>query len=150
MAAANPRPLQARPYEDHLQLPAIQIEDDEDGEYEDGGDDDMEEADGHATEANVSDRRRYGGGVVVASRTSELTLAFEGEVYVFPAVTPEKVLLQFRGSFDFETQFAKNRCAELCFEKIESSYDEAKEFCMKNTFSFLKYFFLILELRLGL
>ncbi|GFY85910.1 similar to ZIM-LIKE 2 [Actinidia rufa] len=57
----------------------------------DGGDDDMEEADGHATEANVSDRRRYGGGVVVASRTSELTLAFEGEVYVFPAVTPEKV-----------------------------------------------------------
>jgi hypothetical protein len=32
-----------------------------------------------------------GGGVVIASRTSELTLSFEGEVYVFPAVTPEKV-----------------------------------------------------------
>ncbi|KAM6576472.1 hypothetical protein CsatB_028309 [Cannabis sativa] len=27
----------------------------------------------------------------VPSRTSELTIAFEGEVYVFPAVTPEKV-----------------------------------------------------------
>ncbi|KAI5661320.1 hypothetical protein M9H77_20643 [Catharanthus roseus] len=27
----------------------------------------------------------------VASRTSELTISFEGEVYVFPAVTPEKV-----------------------------------------------------------
>ncbi|XP_057468948.1 GATA transcription factor 24-like isoform X2 [Actinidia eriantha] len=91
MAAANPWPLQARPYEDYVQLPAIQIEDDEDGEYEDGGDDDMEEADGHATAANVSERRRYESGVVVASRTSELTLAFEGEVYVFPAVTPEKV-----------------------------------------------------------
>lgn len=26
-----------------------------------------------------------------ASRTSELTISFEGEVYVFPAVTPEKV-----------------------------------------------------------
>lgn len=25
------------------------------------------------------------------SRTSELTISFEGEVYVFPAVTPEKV-----------------------------------------------------------
>uniref|UniRef100_A0A3Q7H0U6 GATA-type domain-containing protein n=1 Tax=Solanum lycopersicum TaxID=4081 RepID=A0A3Q7H0U6_SOLLC len=32
-----------------------------------------------------------GGGVVEVSRTSELTLAFEGEVYVFPAVTPDKV-----------------------------------------------------------
>ncbi|GFZ10078.1 similar to ZIM-LIKE 2 [Actinidia rufa] len=63
MAAANPRPLQARPYEDYVQLPAIQIEDDEDGEYEDGGDDDMEEADGHATAANVSERRRYESGV---------------------------------------------------------------------------------------
>lgn len=28
-----------------------------------------------------------------ASRTSELTISFEGEVYVFPAVTPEKVPL---------------------------------------------------------
>ncbi|XP_022763629.1 GATA transcription factor 19-like isoform X2 [Durio zibethinus] len=32
-----------------------------------------------------------GGGFVQATRTSELTIAFEGEVYVFPAVTSEKV-----------------------------------------------------------
>uniref|UniRef100_A0A5B6Z8H1 Putative GATA transcription factor 24-like isoform X2 n=1 Tax=Davidia involucrata TaxID=16924 RepID=A0A5B6Z8H1_DAVIN len=89
MAAANPQPLQARPYEDHMQLPPIQIDDDEDGEYEDGGDDTMDDADdNHVTSINAPD---HGGGVVVASRTSELTLAFEGEVYVFPAVTPEKV-----------------------------------------------------------
>ncbi|WCJ18223.1 GATA transcription factor 24 [Euphorbia peplus] len=31
------------------------------------------------------------GGVDEFSRTSELTIAFEGEVYVFPAVTPQKV-----------------------------------------------------------
>jgi hypothetical protein len=29
--------------------------------------------------------------VVETTRTSELTIAFEGEVYVFPAVTPSKV-----------------------------------------------------------
>ncbi|CAL5383975.1 unnamed protein product [Camellia sinensis] len=102
MEAANPQPLQARPYEEHAQVPAIQIEDDDDGEYEDGvdggGDDAMDEAEeAHVTSVNASDHHRHGGGdggsggVVVASRTSELTLAFEGEVYVFPAVTPEKV-----------------------------------------------------------
>ncbi|CDO97376.1 unnamed protein product [Coffea canephora] len=31
------------------------------------------------------------GGAPMASRTSELTISFEGEVYVFPAVPPEKV-----------------------------------------------------------
>lgn len=31
------------------------------------------------------------GGLLQVNRTSELTVAFEGEVYVFPAVTPEKV-----------------------------------------------------------
>ncbi|KAA8538195.1 hypothetical protein F0562_027803 [Nyssa sinensis] len=87
MAAANPQPLQARPYEDHVQIPPIQIDDEEDEEYEDGGDDIMDDVeDGHVTSINAPD---HGG--VVASRTSELTLAFEGEVYVFPAVTPEKV-----------------------------------------------------------
>jgi len=30
-------------------------------------------------------------GVFESTRTSELTIAFEGEVYVFPAVTPSKV-----------------------------------------------------------
>ncbi|XVF01483.1 hypothetical protein REPUB_Repub04eG0093000 [Reevesia pubescens] len=32
-----------------------------------------------------------GGGIVQANRTSELTIAFEGEVYVFPSVISEKV-----------------------------------------------------------
>lgn len=92
--AANPRPLQARPYEENMQL-AIQI-DDEDADYEDdvdgsgdggrgGGDEAMDDAD----EAQMNSVNNSG--VVVASRTSELTLSFEGEVYVFPAVTPEKV-----------------------------------------------------------
>lgn len=112
MAAANPRPLQARPYDDHIQVPRIQIDDDdEEGEYEeDDAMDDLEE-NGHVTSVNPPSEQHGhhirshnhnhnhggvsgsggGGGVVVASRTSELTLAFEGEVYVFPAVTPEKV-----------------------------------------------------------
>lgn len=96
-AARNPQPLQVRhPYEDRIQPPpALHVDDDEDGEYEeaDGGDD-MDEADVHATSVNQSDNRRnYGssGGGVAAARTSELTLAFEGEVFVFPTVTPEKV-----------------------------------------------------------
>lgn len=33
----------------------------------------------------------YSNGTVAPTRTSELTIAFEGEVYVFPAVTPQKV-----------------------------------------------------------
>ncbi|XP_058221234.1 GATA transcription factor 24-like isoform X4 [Rhododendron vialii] len=93
MAAAYPQPLQVRPsFEDRL---ALHVDEDEDGEYEeaDGGDGDMDEADVHTISANQPDRRdRRGGGVAAAtSRTSELTLAFEGEVFVFPTVTPEKV-----------------------------------------------------------
>ncbi|PON89824.1 GATA transcription factor [Trema orientale] len=95
MAAANPQPLQARPYEDHMRGP-IPVDDDDDDEYEDGdgggggndGDDamdDLEET--HMNSVSVAEH----GGLVMASRTSELTLSFEGEVYVFPAVTPEKV-----------------------------------------------------------
>jgi hypothetical protein len=98
-ATTNPQSLQARPYEDHRTRASIQI-DDEDGEYEDAaGMDGMKEA---ATVAQVNSgvsvaehhrgvRVGVGGGVVTTSRTSELTLSFEGEVYVFPAVTPEKV-----------------------------------------------------------
>lgn len=93
MAAANPQPLQARPFEEHLRGP-IPIEDD-DGEYEEGGgggndgDDGMDEVEeNRINSANVIEH----GAMVMASRTSELTLSFEGEVYVFPAVTPEKVL----------------------------------------------------------
>lgn len=91
MAAANPQPLQARPFQEHVQVPSMMGDDD--GEYEDGGGgggggdvmDDVEEA--HMTSVSVANH----GGLVMASRTSELTLSFEGEVYVFPAVTPEKV-----------------------------------------------------------
>ncbi|KAF7817042.1 GATA transcription factor 24-like [Senna tora] len=92
MAAVNPQPLQARPFEEHVQGP-LPVEDD-DGDYEDGGGsgvgsgdamDDMEEA--NANSVTVANH----GGIVTMSRTSELTLSFEGEVYVFPAVTPEKV-----------------------------------------------------------
>ncbi|GMI77363.1 hypothetical protein HRI_001405600 [Hibiscus trionum] len=91
MAAANPQPLQARPFEDH-ERGTIQIEED-DGDNED---DTMDDA--NANSVNVAEHGaaviggvHSGGGVVMASRTSELTLSFEGEVYVFPAVTPEKV-----------------------------------------------------------
>ncbi|XP_043712905.1 GATA transcription factor 24-like isoform X2 [Telopea speciosissima] len=94
MATGNPQPLQIRPYEghdDHLQIP-IQIDDEEGGYEADaigcGGDDAMDGVDeirmnsGNPVDQNV---------VAVSSRTSELTLSFEGEVYVFHAVTPEKV-----------------------------------------------------------
>ncbi|CAK7347279.1 unnamed protein product [Dovyalis caffra] len=115
MAAANPQPLRARPYEDHRTRAPIQIEDDDDGEYEDvDGMEDMEET-AAVTQVNsgvsVAEHHRgvgvgVGGcGVVMASRTSELTLSFEGEVYVFPAVTPEKVqaVLLLLGGRDIPT-----------------------------------------------
>lgn len=103
MAAANPQPLQARPFEEHPRAP-IQIED-EDGEYEDcDGMDDVEEGNvnslniiNNTNNSNISHNSsvvnvaEHGVVVAAASRTSELTLSFEGEVYVFPAVTPEKV-----------------------------------------------------------
>ncbi|KAK6245790.1 hypothetical protein SCA6_008880 [Theobroma cacao] len=110
MAAANPQPLQARLFEEHAQG-TIQIEDD-DGEYEDDAMDDVEDA--NVNSVNVAEHGigvvggvsgGGGGGVVMASRTSELTLSFEGEVYVFPAVTPEKVqaVLLLLGGRDIPT-----------------------------------------------
>ncbi|KAK6938060.1 CCT domain, partial [Dillenia turbinata] len=97
MAAANPQPLRARPYQGHdiddhhIRLP-IHIED-EDAEFDVDGDADADEPMDDDVDdirlnssATISDH-----GLVYASRTSELTLSFEGEVYVFPAVTPEKV-----------------------------------------------------------
>ncbi|CAL1395490.1 unnamed protein product [Linum trigynum] len=116
-AATNPQPLQARPYEETDVELLVRIEDDEDdgGGIGVGGDDydavgpmDMDDDDGDDVEDavvnsaafNAADHLRTpeggsvigGGGVAMASsRTSELTLSFEGEVYVFPAVTPEKV-----------------------------------------------------------
>lgn len=115
MMTENPRPLQARPYEDHAPLQLIRTveeeeeEDDEDGAYEDdGGEETMDEAED--VSMKVLNHHKYGGqrqqlygggsGVVEVSRTSELTLAFEGEVYVFPAVTPDKVVSIFRKLFN--------------------------------------------------
>jgi hypothetical protein len=75
MAALNPLPLQPHP-------PPL---DDEDGcDYDDCFADDL----GNCPPAPELNREAA---LVTPSRTSELTLAFEGEVYVFPAVTPEKV-----------------------------------------------------------
>ncbi|XP_049392136.1 GATA transcription factor 19-like isoform X2 [Solanum stenotomum] len=121
MMAENPRPLQARPYEDHAPLPSKRMveeeeeeEDDDDGAYEDdGGEETMDEAED--VSMKVLNHHQYGGqsqqlygcggGVVEVSRTSELTLAFEGEVYVFPAVTPDKVqaVLLLLGGCDIPT-----------------------------------------------
>ncbi|KDP41498.1 hypothetical protein JCGZ_15905 [Jatropha curcas] len=108
MAAANPQPLQARPYEEHVREP-IRIEDD-DGEYDDG--DAMDDVDEAHMNSGVNVAEHHAGvgvgggaGLVMASRTSELTLSFEGEVYVFPAVTPEKVqaVLLLLGGRDIPT-----------------------------------------------
>ncbi|XP_027771880.1 GATA transcription factor 24-like isoform X1 [Solanum pennellii] len=120
MMAENPRPLQARPYEDHAPLQSLRMveeeeeeeEGDEDGAYEDdGGEETMDEAED--VSMKVLNHHQYGGqsqqlcggGVVEVSRTSELTLAFEGEVYVFPAVTPDKVqaVLLLLGGCDIPT-----------------------------------------------
>ncbi|XP_059279592.1 GATA transcription factor 19-like isoform X2 [Lycium ferocissimum] len=87
MMGANPRPLQARrPYEDHAPL----MEEDDDEETMDD---------------DVSMTEVLNGGVVEVCRSSELTLAFEGEVYVFPAVTPDKVqaVLLLLGGCDIPT-----------------------------------------------
>lgn len=131
MAAANPQPLQARPYEEHMQIP-IQIDDD-DGEYEvdalDGGSggDAMDDPE----EAQTSSLHPSGHGVVMASRTSELTLSFEGEVYVFPAVTPEKVfvslLLRCFGQFGiftfiFQINFTQELFRYFVLFLVEDTY----------------------------
>ncbi|KAG4162400.1 hypothetical protein ERO13_D01G113500v2 [Gossypium hirsutum] len=101
MAAANPQPLQIRPFEEHARG-TMQIDDD-DGDYADDAMDDVEDA--NIDSVNVAEHGMgliggviggggaAGGGAVRALRTSELTLSFEGEVYVFPAVTSEKVFI---------------------------------------------------------
>ncbi|KAK7351216.1 hypothetical protein VNO77_10507 [Canavalia gladiata] len=72
MASVNSEPLQ-------FETPAIPVNDD------DGGDAMDELEDANVDSVSVADA------VAMPSRTSELTLSFEGEVYVFPAVTPQKV-----------------------------------------------------------
>ena len=61
-----------------------------------GDDYDDEETMDEAEEEPLNSGFFDGGGVRIreladSPRTSELTLSFEGEVYVFPSVTPEKV-----------------------------------------------------------
>ncbi|KAK8313913.1 hypothetical protein V6Z12_D01G140700 [Gossypium hirsutum] len=113
MAAANPQPLQIRPFEEHARG-TMQIDDD-DGDYADDAMDDVEDA--NIDSVNVAEHGMgliggviggggaAGGGAVRALRTSELTLSFEGEVYVFPAVTSEKVqaVLLLLGGRDIPT-----------------------------------------------
>ncbi|MBA0838600.1 hypothetical protein Goarm_004407 [Gossypium armourianum] len=95
--------------------------------------DDVEDA--NANSVNVAEHGtgvvggvNGGGGVVMASRTSELTLSFEGEVYVFPAVTPEKVqaVLLLLGGRDIPTDVPtievpldqnNRKRKERCFDK---------------------------------
>ncbi|KAF5178272.1 Gata transcription factor [Thalictrum thalictroides] len=116
----NPQPLQARPFDDHddhhrsnrhhhrMQMP-VRIDDDDDGGYEDSDDDDEEDVEDtggggddetmdEVEEPQPSSRSNQGGrgggersSVSLQPRMSELTLSFEGEVYVFHSVTPEKV-----------------------------------------------------------
>ncbi|KAF5444230.1 hypothetical protein F2P56_036719 [Juglans regia] len=88
MKMVNAQPLQARPFEepeDQLVLVPIEVEGGSEDEYLDGG------APHEAMNVVEEVEARVNSGSVLKSRTSELTVAFEGEVYVFPAVTPEKV-----------------------------------------------------------
>ncbi|PON71820.1 GATA transcription factor [Parasponia andersonii] len=85
MDLVNPRPLQARPYideEDRVAQIPVQFEGDGVGFGSLNGGVGVAGRD-----SSMAATRNSG----LPSRTSELTVAFEGEVYVFPAVTPEKV-----------------------------------------------------------
>ncbi|KAJ9705646.1 hypothetical protein PVL29_003624 [Vitis rotundifolia] len=94
METVNPRPLQALPFEEHddhsMQVP-IEINGNEGGfEVEDvtgGGGEALSGGEGGKMSSVNADEKSS----VVAQRTSELTISFEGEVYVFHAVTPDKV-----------------------------------------------------------
>lgn len=94
--AANPKPLQSRPYEEDVPV---------DGEEFGESDGDESTDDGIDEDQTVRMRReKRGVGIYVgpsssSSRTSELTLSFEGEVFVFPAVTPEKVCAFFKNYY---------------------------------------------------
>ncbi|KAF7843029.1 dynamin-related protein 3A-like [Senna tora] len=97
MGTMNRQPLQARAFEDReqqvVQVP-MQVDDFEGGLNA--------QCDG-VEEARVSSGLSGTNCCALQSRTSELTISFEGEVYVFPAVTPEKV--RFLCSlFDFSSK----------------------------------------------
>lgn len=113
MATVNPQPLQ---FED----PAIPVDDDDDDD-DDGGDDDaMDELeDANVNSVNVTNAASVNHEAVVAmpSRTSELTLSFEGEVYVFPAITPQKVIL-----LSWRVQVFLFCFVLLCYDWCSSSF----------------------------
>ncbi|GMP38871.1 hypothetical protein CsSME_00009960 [Camellia sinensis var. sinensis] len=92
MEAVNPIPLQARPHEeleDHMQVSSIRVDEDGGG----GGFEADDVSGGCAVEVQVNSviLPVNNNPVALPSPTSELSISFEGEVYVFPAVTPEKV-----------------------------------------------------------
>ena len=84
----NPQPLQARPYVDGgagaVPIPMHAVGGGDFAGFNGGHEEEF--VSGRAAQEAAASRN-FGS----ASRTSELTIAFEGEVYVFPAVTPEKV-----------------------------------------------------------
>ena len=123
----NPQPLQVRPLEEeerenHLVQVPIEMDGDEGGseyEYMNGRSAQHEAMNGGGVgvggggggvevEARASGASGSASASASASRTSELTIAFEGEVYVFPAVTPDKVceyLFSFFGFWRLYTLF---------------------------------------------
>ncbi|KAF6160636.1 hypothetical protein GIB67_019576 [Kingdonia uniflora] len=98
MIGVNPQPLQARPFDGNephhhrrhhrMHIP-IQIDDEDEGGYDDV--DDIEGMDELEEELVNSGRSQGHTSVALQRRMSELTLSFEGEVYVFRAVSAEKV-----------------------------------------------------------
>ncbi|CAB4289847.1 unnamed protein product [Prunus armeniaca] len=104
METVNAQPLQARAYEGEDQLVHVPAE--LEGDYDEGG--------GAKAAMNGGDQARMSSGVTMSrcnsalpSRTSELTIAFEGEVHVFPAATPDKVqaVLLLLGGRDISSSF---------------------------------------------
>ncbi|XP_026449509.1 GATA transcription factor 24-like isoform X2 [Papaver somniferum] len=117
MPPENPLPLQARPFDDHM-IPTDDDEEDDDHHHDhdrrrDDDEDDEDDYDGGGggdeTEDDLQDIPVNSGGnfrnASTRTRTSELTLAFEGEVYVFPSITYEKVqaVLLLLGGRDIPT-----------------------------------------------
>lgn len=111
----------AKQFEDQNQLAAME-EDDDDTAFDadefsgggGGGGGDSAGEDAHVSIAIPGNVNRAGGvcsassslsSSLIRRRTSELTIAFEGEVYVFPAVTPDKVqaVLLLLGGRDMST-----------------------------------------------
>lgn len=90
MAAEIPQTLVL----DHNQV-SIQIdEEEEDGDYDAHGAGKVTEEKAMSVEdVGVNTETRRSRNVALKSKTSELTLSFEGKVYVFQEVTPEKVCL---------------------------------------------------------